>query len=294
MKKKIYLILFAIFMIVPFAVKAETEVTSADTLIATIDGRNYYKKNDGAAYVAYANMAGLYTGPVLVGKTAESVAYYSPDHATCGNIQSLGSFIFRGEVYYYSSNECWMKGTFENTGSLNLNKYYTGMIFNDGIKHVAMQMLHSTVSDSKLIAVFSGRKYYKTNNEDAFIAYSYNGEYTGPILVGETPTSVDYYSPDHPYCNNINATGKFKYLGKTYYYSNPSCWMLGDLTNTGSIELSKYNGLTSDVAMQIVKDNVGSAMYYVLICAYVLLAVIVCGIMFILGKKSGVKKASNV
>ena len=86
-------------------VKTELEVTDANTLIATIDGRQFTKINDGLA-IACTVTFGSYTGILLVSEVEEAVTY----SALGRNFTSAGSFTYDDKNYYYSSREYFMDG----------------------------------------------------------------------------------------------------------------------------------------------------------------------------------------
>lgn len=86
-------------------VKTELEVTDANTLIATIDGRQFTKTNDGLA-IACTVTFGVYTGILLVSEIEEAVTY----SALGRNFTSAGSFTYDDKNYYYSSREYFMGG----------------------------------------------------------------------------------------------------------------------------------------------------------------------------------------
>ena len=86
-------------------VKTELEVTDANTLIATIDGRQFTKTNDGLA-IACTVTFGSYTGILLVSEVEEAVTY----SALGRNFTSTGSFTYDDKNYYYSSREYFMGG----------------------------------------------------------------------------------------------------------------------------------------------------------------------------------------
>lgn len=86
-------------------VKTELEVTDANTLIATIDDRQFTKINDGLA-IACTVTFDIYTGILLVSEVEEAVTYSALD---C-NFTSVGSFTYDDKNYYYSSREYFMGG----------------------------------------------------------------------------------------------------------------------------------------------------------------------------------------
>ena len=90
-------------------VKTELEVTDVNTLIATIDGRQFTKTNDGLAIactVTFTVTFGSYTGILLVSEVEEAVTY----SALGRNFTSAGSFTYDDKNYYYSSREYFMGG----------------------------------------------------------------------------------------------------------------------------------------------------------------------------------------
>ena len=86
-------------------VKTELEVTDANTLIATIDGRQFTKTNDGLA-IACTVTFGSPTGILLVSEVEEAVTY----SALGSNFTSAGSFTYDNKNYYYSSREYFIGG----------------------------------------------------------------------------------------------------------------------------------------------------------------------------------------
>lgn len=86
-------------------VKTELEVTDANTLIATIDGRQFTKINEGLAIACTVTFGGP-TGILLVSEIEEAVTY----SALGRNFTSAGSFTYDDKIYYYSSREYFMGG----------------------------------------------------------------------------------------------------------------------------------------------------------------------------------------
>lgn len=86
-------------------VKTELEVTDANTLIATIDGRQFTKTNEGLA-IACTVTFGSPTGILLVSEIEEAVTY----SALGSNFTSAGSFTYDDKIYYYSSREYFVGG----------------------------------------------------------------------------------------------------------------------------------------------------------------------------------------
>ncbi len=79
--------------------------SNADAVIATIDGRNYRKVNNGMAAIGLAYI-GKYTGPVLVSDKADAVAFsYNSKKVT-----EYEEITYEGMKYYYSINEGFMYG----------------------------------------------------------------------------------------------------------------------------------------------------------------------------------------
>ena len=95
-------------------------ITGADSILAVLGGRYFYKKYNDAALVGLI-YDGTYTGPVLVGTTANSVAYYTSLDSTLFTYS--GTFVSNGVTYYYSSVEYWMAGNLSDTSGLERTKY---------------------------------------------------------------------------------------------------------------------------------------------------------------------------
>lgn len=70
----------------------------------------------------------------------------------------------------------------------------------------------------------SVRRYYKYSSDPAYVAYYYNGEYSGPILVSETEDGAKYAADGDVFA----PAGTITYRGKTYYYSANGYFMRGN------------------------------------------------------------------
>lgn len=126
--KKVFLVLFAIAIVASMVILAACKpngdekitygaddlvyVTDKDSLIVNFAGRNYYKASNGSAVVGLA-FNGTYSGPILVGKSPDSVRYYYSGYdGTRYESKSSGSIEFEGETYYYCNTEGWFMGSY--------------------------------------------------------------------------------------------------------------------------------------------------------------------------------------
>ena len=114
----------------------------ADEVLVTLSGRNYYKYNSEPALVGYL-YDNSYTGPVLVGKTADSVKYYTSVDSTV--FAHSGTFVVNGVTYYYSSTEYWQAYDLTDSSGLGRVKLTTGST----VAQAAQQLLTGTVSRSQ-------------------------------------------------------------------------------------------------------------------------------------------------
>ena len=91
-------------------------ISSASTLVCTLNGRNFTKTNSGSAYYStlYRTSDG-YSGPLLVSTTSSAVTYTSS--AGGSSFESSGSFSYNGTTYYYSSDQHWFSGSYFDTSS---------------------------------------------------------------------------------------------------------------------------------------------------------------------------------
>ena len=87
--------------------------SKAGALLCTLDGRAYTKATDGLAYVGYFYSSDGYTGPMLVGTTADSVKY-----TTEGTTFSGSTVTYRGGTYYVGSTQWYMGGNKTSTGGV--------------------------------------------------------------------------------------------------------------------------------------------------------------------------------
>ena len=85
-------------------------VSEKDATICTVKNRDYIKTNTGAVAVGLACIDG-HTGPVLVGLTANAVAY---QYAYSGTkyVTKNATVEVNGKTYYYSLNEGFMDGKY--------------------------------------------------------------------------------------------------------------------------------------------------------------------------------------
>ncbi len=94
--------------------------TTARSLIATIGGKNYYKLNAGAAYVGYYYSEFETTGPILVGTSANSVAFYVDNISNTYTYET--TINYNGTTYYISSSNGFVDGNLDNTSTSGIIK----------------------------------------------------------------------------------------------------------------------------------------------------------------------------
>ena len=112
-------------------------INSADTLIAKLNNISFYKKNAGNAYVAYYYGGAETTGPILVGTTPDSVAYYrSDDPSTTYAYENI--VIYKGVQYYISSTIGFLEGDLQNTSNSGIIKLLDGASATDN----ALELLY--------------------------------------------------------------------------------------------------------------------------------------------------------
>lgn len=85
---------------------------TANALLCQLSNRNYYKTTDDLAFVGYY-YGGEYTGPILVGTTADSVKFTSN-----GNEFSGSTYTYQGQTYYVSSTAYFMAGNQTSTNGI--------------------------------------------------------------------------------------------------------------------------------------------------------------------------------
>ena len=121
-------------------VKTELEVTDANTLIATIGGRQFTKTNDGLA-IACTVTFGSPTGILLVSEVEEAVTY----SAYYNTLTSAGSFTYDNKNYYYSSREYFMDSGTVTSNYPNLNKIMNEKTYtndNNGSEEASTDLLN--------------------------------------------------------------------------------------------------------------------------------------------------------
>lgn len=114
-----------------------------------------------------------------------------------------------------------------------------------------------------MICQLNSTQYVKTNAGLCFGGYAhgntiggFQGNYTGPILVGETAEAV-YYT------GNTSAT-PFEYNGKTYYKAGVSGWTRYNVTSSGG------NGVKLSDIPEYVAEVKGGTDPYVAVVKYYL------------------------
>jgi hypothetical protein len=122
---------------------------------------------------------------------------------------------------YYPEELCW----------------YNGYVWS----HMSANIASCTAGE--LICTISGRGFYKTNSEPAYIGYHYwagtGYAYTGTLLVGRTATSVGFYTSEGVHFDTGTA---FTYNGETWYWNGADYAFSGDLTSTAGKAMYKASG----------------------------------------------------
>lgn len=229
-------------------------VSLADETIATIDGRIYYKAGDGTAAVIYAYING-YTGPILISKDADAVAYYFM-YSGRTTVTEHTTVSYKGVTYYCSLDEGFMYGNHTN----ELQDYFisTKQTTQDAAceampgvnfeiagssgeaeqlperKQLENGIITTHKSDDELVTV-GGRTYYKLNDDSAtaYVAIAYVNGHTGPLLLSTAREAVAYYF-QHGGQYVVDGTYEFTYEGKTWYCSHAEGYMQGNLLSAAS------------------------------------------------------------
>lgn len=84
--------------------------SKANTVLCTLNGRKYYKTTNDLAFVGYYYSSSGYTGPILVGTTADSVKF-----TTEGQTLSGTQITYQGSTYYVGSSGYYMAGNQTST-----------------------------------------------------------------------------------------------------------------------------------------------------------------------------------
>lgn len=120
--------------------RAKLEVTNANTLIATIGGRDFTKTNDGLAIACTAKF-GNYTGILLVSKYEEAVKYKALGHT----VGSAGHLTYNNDTYYYSGRDWFMRETDIVSVYLNMKDDISGKTYtndNAGSEEASTDLLN--------------------------------------------------------------------------------------------------------------------------------------------------------
>ena len=92
-------------------------VSAANSLLYTYSSRNYKKAYDGDAYACTVVVNG-WLAPLLVGKTANSVAYYTDGDYSSGIMRYEKTVTFMGETWYVSSSGAAYQATAPATSNV--------------------------------------------------------------------------------------------------------------------------------------------------------------------------------
>ncbi len=120
-------------------------LSGSDQVIVNLNGRLFYKKYNDPCLTAYY-YSGEYTGPLLVGTTENSVAYYT-SYDTSATLTYSGSFTQNGITYYYSNTGAWMSGNVTDTSGLADRTKYSGITLEEAAKKLLSDNVTS-VSES--------------------------------------------------------------------------------------------------------------------------------------------------
>ena len=149
-------------------------LSGTDQVIANLSGRLFYKKYADPCLVAY-HYGGEYTGPLLVGTTANSVAYYTSYDAST-TLTYSGSFTQDGVTYYYSNLGYWMSGDVTDTSGLADRTKYSGITLEEAAKKLLSDNI-TTVSES----FNHGVSKELTSNTYTKTGFTFKGWSTSPV-----------------------------------------------------------------------------------------------------------------
>lgn len=97
--------------------------------------------------------------------------------------------------------------------------------------------MYKCSKSNTVLCTLSGRKYYKTTDDEAFVGYYYSSEgFTGPILVGTTADSVKYTTEGQTFSGT-----QITYEGNTYYVSSNQYFWTGNQTSTEGVATKLSN-----------------------------------------------------
>ena len=195
-------------------------IYEADTLLVTIGGRSFYKKYDGGALLVYIYDE-VYTGPALIGTTADSVAYYQTYDNTI--VTSAGTFTYDGVTYYYSRGEYWMQGDYTDTSGLNRTKYNEtrGDTTEDAILSVAPKLLASDTSTVSQSFTYGSSQNLTSNSysKEGYTFVGWSTIHTGSIVYTDGQSVKNLTSTNGDVINLYAVWEANSYNITTYYYN---------------------------------------------------------------------------
>lgn len=151
--------------------------SSANTTLCILNERRYYKTTDDLAYVGYY-FGGDYTGPILVGTTADSVKF-----TTDGQTFSGSTYTYEGQTYYVSSTSYFMDGNRTSTGGIAIKLSSSAISTQQAIE----TMIEKLLADSEDIVLPT------INNATSNVINMYAEDSRGiSKLVSKTATFKDY------------------------------------------------------------------------------------------------------
>ena len=114
-------------------------ISDANYLLYTYANRNYKKLNAGSAYCA-SIIVGTWLGPILVGRTPESVYYYTDgDYSFTNN--GANTISVNGETWYVSTDAAWFQTTTNPGGNVIHLNAVTGVASYDSVASAAVALV---------------------------------------------------------------------------------------------------------------------------------------------------------
>ena len=223
-----------------------TIINNAGTVLGTVNGRTYTKKNDGEAIYAFA-YAGNYTGPCVVSTNADAVFYLFHDGQVSG---ASGSVQYNGKTYYYTSG-AWFSGNLLPSGK--------PCITADSIEDAAL-MLAKSYEDFLGVTLTapdtSGTWDCVVPNAGTW-TFGYNGHAIDSVEItesGETSLALPLYlyksgeGPVIPMHSDGKASVQISIgtdrIGITYTVTRTA---MSCVRNENAVDISKYNTLCARV-----------------------------------------------
>lgn len=159
-------------------------------------------------------------------------------------VEDAGSYVLTAQTSMNISEN----GTYDTTTNNEVIVSVQGGEGSDGsIYYGKLESDYSFAEANGIICTLSGRVYVKVTNSPAYVAYFFNGGFSGPILVSKVTDGVQYNDGG----GVQTVKGSIIYNGELWYYSNTNRFAGGNQTSTGGFAKKLEGTLSVEDAAEL-------------------------------------------